>query len=377
MAKDIQGLRLVKRSDSSNWYIHGTVFGKEVRRSTKTSDREIAEALLVETFKEIRNKILYGDKPRRTWEEGVIKYLDYAQKSSLVDDVFHIGLLEKFLKGKYLDEIDDDTLLPFIKSRRKDGVKSRTINMSLQMVRRILNLSARKWRWINVPPLIDFVPEIDKKYPYPLSWDEQILLFNALPSYLKKMCLFKVNTGTRCQEVCQLEWKWLVKRDDNIWFFEIPKELVKNRLPRIVILNDIAKSVIEQCQGNGSKYVFPFNGKPICRIGNTGFQKARKKVGLSHVRVHDLKHTYGARLRAAGVPEEDRKFLLGHKSGMSMTTHYSVPELKLMLEYSNRVCSNDNNLVLLKRRSEWKKSVSSTKSAQSPKKKRLRLLATP
>jgi len=38
------------------------------------------------------------------------------------------------------------------------------------------------------------------------------------------------------------------------------------------------------------------------------------------------------------------------KGRMSMTTYYSAPELKKMLEYSNRVCQQNDNLVLLKHR---------------------------
>jgi hypothetical protein len=44
------------------------------------------------------------------------------------------------------------------------------------------------------------------------------------------------------------------------------------------------------------------------------------------MRVQDLKHTYGHRLRAAGVGFEDRKILLDHKSD-HVTTHYSAPEI--------------------------------------------------
>jgi hypothetical protein len=36
--------------------------------------------------------------------------------------------------------------------------------------------------------------------------------------------------------------------------------------------------------------------------------------------VYDLNYTFGRRLRAAGVTEEDRKDLLGHKNG-SITSH--------------------------------------------------------
>jgi hypothetical protein len=56
-----------------------------------------------------------------------------------------------------------------------------------------------------------------------------------------------------------------------------------------------------------------------------------KGVALPQVRVHDLKHAFGRRLRAAGLSFEDRQDLLGHKSGR-MTTHYSAAELMSLLE---------------------------------------------
>jgi integrase len=46
--------------------------------------------------------------------------------------------------------------------------------------------------------------------------------------------------------------------------------------------------------------------------------------------VHDLRHTFGRRLRAAGVSNETRQDLLGHKNG-NITTHYSAAELSELL----------------------------------------------
>lgn len=68
----------------------------------------------------------------------------------------------------------------------------------------------------------------------------------------------------------------------------------------------------------------------------------RNRAGLPQVRVHDLKHTFGRRLREAGVSFEDRQDLLGHKSGR-ITTHYSAPELINLIEASNRVCSEERH----------------------------------
>jgi site-specific recombinase XerD len=71
------------------------------------------------------------------------------------------------------------------------------------------------------------------------------------------------------------------------------------------------------------------------------------------VRVHDLKHTFGRRLRAAGVSLEDRQDLLGHKSGR-ITTHYSQPELENLIAAANKVCSQPGHkmatMVILKKR---------------------------
>jgi hypothetical protein len=60
-------------------------------------------------------------------------------------------------------------------------------------------------------------------------------------------------------------------------------------------------------------------------------------VNLSQVRIHDLKHTFGRRLHAAGVSYEDRQDLLGHKSGR-ITTHYSAAELHNLIAAANKVC---------------------------------------
>ena len=79
---------------------------------------------------------------------------------------------------------------------------------------------------------------------------------------------------------------------------------------------------------------------------STGWRDARSKAELSVVRVHDLKHTFGRRLRAAGVSFEDRQDLLGHRSGR-ITTHYSSAELQNLYEAANRVCEKQKSGVVL------------------------------
>jgi integrase len=53
--------------------------------------------------------------------------------------------------------------------------------------------------------------------------------------------------------------------------------------------------------------------------------------------VHDLKHTFGARFRKAGVRYEDHQQLLGHKN-QSITMHYSAIQLNDLIKAANAVC---------------------------------------
>ena len=167
-------------------------------------------------------------------------------------------------------------------------------------------------------------------------------MFRELPTHLARMCLFKVNTGCREAEVCRLRWDWEFPVPElSTSAFIVPAHTVKNRTDRLVVLNRVAKSVIDSVRGEHPEHVFTFEGHGILRINNSAWRKARKRAELPHVRVHDLKHTFGRRLRAAGVSFEDRQDLLGHKSAR-ITTHYPAAELTNLLDAANAVCGTES-----------------------------------
>jgi integrase len=89
-----------------------------------------------------------------------------------------------------------------------------------------------------------------------------------------------------------------------------------------VILDDAAWSIVQMQRGLHPIWVFPFRGHRIDSMNNTGWQTARHAAGLDAMRVHDLRHTFACRLRAAGVAAEDRAALLGHAEH-SMSGHYA------------------------------------------------------
>jgi hypothetical protein len=127
--------------------------------------------------------------------------------------------------------------------------------------------------------------------------------------------------------------------------FVLPSTATKNGQERIVLLNRIARSVIEGVRGEHPVYVFTYNGNPVDRMLNSAWKKARKRAELPRLRVHDLRHTFAHRLRAANVTREDRKALLGHKDG-DVTTGYSAEDWAQLLGCVEKLCDENRGTVL-------------------------------
>ena len=82
-------------------------------------------------------------------------------------------------------------------------------------------------------------------------------------------------------------------------------------------------------------------------MNNTAFQNARRAAKLERLRVHDLRHTFGQRLRDAGVSEEDRALLLGHAI-TGMPQHYATATIARLVEAANEVTQTRDRTTLLR-----------------------------
>jgi len=345
------------------WHIDKVIRRRRVCESTGTSEIEEAERFLALRMEQLRQVEIYGTRPKRTWHQAVTKHLTETVKVTRRDDEDHLRLLDPFIGALPLEAVHMGTLQPFIEFRKNQKVKKRTINYALQVVRHILNLAASEWMdehgltWLAYAPKIKLLKEDDKSEPYPLSWQEQERFFPELPEHLRRMAEFAVNTGLREQVVCLLRWDWEIEEPElNTSVFIIPKDTpgLKNGRAHLLVLNTVARRVVEQQRGIHPERVFTYKGSPIKKMYGAAWRKARSRAGLPQVRVHDLKHTFGKRLRAAGVSFEDRQDLLGHRS-VRITTHYSSPERQNLIAAANRVCGNESRkspaLVILKRKS--------------------------
>jgi len=383
----------IKWCNRRNCWVIDKVWNKRrIYCVTFTADPDAAEALLNTELEKLRQAALFGERPIYCFHHGAERYLEERQNLSTFGDrkaailrmMPHIGQLA-------LAELHDGTLKPYVQWRKTQGklttrrdpetreyiqvrreIRNSSINRELEVVRTILISAWRRWRcdltgrpWIDSAPIITLLPTKPAKgapgaehsaKPYSLSWAEQDALFARLNPRLQRMCLFKVNTGTREQEVCQLRWDWEHEVPElGVSVFIVPEGHVKNGEARLIVMNRIARSVIDEqrrrWQGN-NEYVFPNprTGKPFKTIRTSGWKRAWPLAGLPVDPwvcrgVHNLKHTCGRRLRAAGVPLETRRVCLGHKNG-DITTHYSAAEVRELLDAFERLCDRREGIVV-------------------------------
>ena len=129
-----------------------------------------------------------------------------------------------------------------------------------------------------------------QRKPCPLSWEEQRLFLRLLPDHLALMAIFKVNTGCREQEVCRLQWDWEVRVPElGTSVFLIPNDFggrransgVKKGEDRLVVLNDVAKSVVEGQRGKHKTLVFPYKDRALRKMNDTAWKKASKRAALA------------------------------------------------------------------------------------------------
>ncbi|KEZ78362.1 tyrosine-type recombinase/integrase [Salinisphaera hydrothermalis] len=369
------------------WYIKKEIDGHKLRESTGTDNRIEAEQILARRIDELRQELKFGEAPEILFEQAAARYLEeHASHKAIRREIDALDIWMPHIGHLPLRQVHDGTLNKPIKDRQRE-VSNSTINRDLAPVKRILELSARLWRhesngnpWLAVPPLIRTLPtKHTKRPPYPISWAEQRLLFPHLDPRVAAMATLDIHTGMRDVELTSLEWNWEVEiaggpRGFRRSAFIVPGWVTKNDEPRVVFLNTVAQRIIDERRGVHPRWVWPsihpttYHKQATGRMLNSSWKRARTKAakeyplkiggeapwGFANLRAHDLRHTFGRRLRAAGVGKEDRADLLGHKRG-DVTTHYSAAELEHLIECVDKVCEDDGRPMLrLVRTNTWR-----------------------
>jgi integrase len=264
--------------------------GGWLRESTGTASRAEAEEFLIHRLAQIGEEARRKDQGVHTFEEAGMRYLEeIAAKASADTVAMHLDQLFPFIGAKALEQVHDGTLKAFVDHETGRGKAPKSVNNAIGVVSAVLNRAARVWRggdgtpWLKqAPPRLSRLSVKGRQArPYPLSWAEQDRLFQALPGHLADAALFAVNTGCREQEVCRLRWDWEVAVPDlGTSVFILPEAITKTGTERVVVLNAVARRVIQARRGVNTDHVFTYRGNPVGKLHNTAWNRAWKAAGL-------------------------------------------------------------------------------------------------
>jgi integrase len=304
-------MSLSKRKNSPNWWVDFTApDGSRIQQSTGTADKIKAQELHDRLKAELWEQKRLGVKPRRSWEEAVVRYLsEKSEKATLDTDKSHLRWLHPFLHGKFLNEIDRDLISQIAIERkkpyqivRKKGPprriepKAATVNRSLEILRAILRKARDDWDWLDKCPNILMLKESVKRVNW-ITREQAEALLDVLPKHQQPMMRLALETGLRRSNVTHLEWSQVDLKRCMAW---IHPDQAKAQKAIGVPLSSEAITILRGQVGKHPTWVFPYRGKPVTQTATKAWWEAVKISGIaSGFRWHDLRHTLG-KLACAG-----------------------------------------------------------------------------
>jgi integrase len=320
-------MSLKRRGKKGVWWVRFTApNGKRVFQSAKTTNRRQAEEYEARLINELWRVHKLGDKPRYTWQQAVVRWIEEQRdKATLDDDIAHLRWLDKYFGDLCLDQVDRPMIDRITLERMNEGVSNATVNRLLQVVRAILRRAQREWEWVDRIPVVRLLKEDNRRVRW-LTVDEADCLLNELLPHIRDMASFALATGLRESNVTGLEWSQVDLQRKVAW---IHPDQAKARKAISVPLNCDALSVLRLQLGRHPVRVFTYKGRPVKKVGSTkSWRKALDRAGIrpyddglhlgdakkryptrspdeykyTDFRWHDLRHTWASWHVQAGTP---------------------------------------------------------------------------
>jgi len=198
-------LKIVKRHNTKNLYIRGTVRGTSVCESTGTADPTRAEEFRAKREAELWTESIYGKKATVTFAHAVAAYLEAEERSETTK--FHLRRLLNHFGTTRLIEIAQPQLDDAYRKILRDGIAASSATKMrgvLTPLRAVLEFAAI--RQLCDRPAFD-TPRIPRGRTTYLKPAEVRRLIDAAAPHLKPLLTFLVGTGVRMSEALDLEWK--------------------------------------------------------------------------------------------------------------------------------------------------------------------------
>lgn len=293
----------------SVWWMRFSHNGQQIRRSTETADKKLAQRIFDKLKGEIAEEKWFEhlEGEEMTFNELMTRYLtEHSSVNKTHKSYIRDKSIEKHLAKAFgnliLTEITPKMIAEYKVKRRADGVSPRTINYELTFMSHAYNMAVKEWELVKDNPVARVRKEKVRNFIERwLTLEEEAKLLAASPQWLKEIIVFAINTGFRQGEIMALQWHQIDFGRKTITIYEQKNKCVDTLPLNITALNVLQNKVLA---GHAAKdLVF---GNPLHKyIGSSvlirAFHRAIKKAGIPKLRFHDLRHTFATRLVQNGV----------------------------------------------------------------------------
>ncbi|NDG85835.1 MAG: site-specific integrase, partial [Proteobacteria bacterium] len=234
------------------------------------------------------------------------------------------GQVLPHFEGQLLSRITHSMIEELRNKHLRAGMKSKTINRIMTMVRQIFEFAIDQGHLAQSPIKKSLYLKDEKKQVCYFEKNEADTLLRANQTFSTYPVLsLALNTGMRLGEILGLCWDRVNFNSNRI---EITRTLhrkgflqekTKGGRARYFPMNETIRNLLNELKSNQKHPSFVFtnrNGDPFNpdHFSGRNFKRACQRAGVRSLRFHDLRHTFASHFMMRGGSVFQLKELLGH-----------------------------------------------------------------
>jgi integrase len=331
---DAQWERVREPAPDANTHEEAQAFREDKRREVREHRKLKPGEVLAcqDSFADVAERFLAYQKPRLTpkayeREEGIGAHLK----------AFFTGRLADITSSQVSDYV----------TARLGKVSKSSVRKELNTLKHLFRLVCGEWKLLPrfANPCLDVMsPKVRDERTQHLSPEQFRRVLAASPENMRPIFALLTATGMRRSELVECLWKYV-----DAGRILLPTS--KNDEPKEVQLNVFAQKVLASIpQGEPEARLFP---DVTPEAVSMAFHRVCEDLGISDIRLHDLRHTFATWLRQGGTPLDVIASQLGHRD-LRMTKRYAriasaqvrdaVSGLDSMLGAAHDIEASDRNI---------------------------------
>src|SRR5882724_1671947 len=352
---------LIKIRGCRFWYGQFYRDGRQIRVSTRTEIKEEAKKTL---------RRLMGDTERGITPENELRKVRYADlRAALLQNyvergnkslqttadgsetIWGLKPLDEYFEykpskngepekksGLPVTQITTDAAREFARKRLDEGVSNDTVNGSLRLLRRMLNI-AHEDKKIQVVPKVRLLKNSPARKGF-LAQEQFDSLISFLPANLKPLVTFLYYCGVRLGEAKQIEWRQV---DLKAALVRLEEDQTKNSEARTIPLPDVLLKMLKGIEPkDGTVFDTTNLRKAWCKAcvaaGLGKFEEVEEKSDPRYTGliIHDLRRSAIKNLMKVGVNEKVAMKISGHKT-RAVFDRYHIIDTEDVVDAMRRV----------------------------------------